>query len=153
MVFFYQLCFCPKSYYTKEQNTHERIQKIETSCRPHRKKTGCPKFWFWHLLQHMMMLMTTTRLIIIEMSNLPWKISEWEGVFVFFGWVWGERGGGEIQTFWSERSADDHDQKVGAKSAFQDFLWLKIQMKRGPESMIQYVKMFYFGFQDTRIKA
>jgi hypothetical protein len=36
MVFFYQLCFCPKSYYTKEQNTHERIQKIETSCRPHR---------------------------------------------------------------------------------------------------------------------
>jgi hypothetical protein len=22
-------------------------------------------------------------------------------------------------------------------------------MKRGPESMIQYVKMFYFGFQDT----
>jgi hypothetical protein len=38
---------------------------------------------------------------------------------------------------------------VGAKSAFQDFLRLKIQMKRGPESMIQYVKMFYFGFQDT----
>jgi hypothetical protein len=30
----------------------------------------------------MMMPITTTRLIIIEMSNLPWKISEWEGVFL-----------------------------------------------------------------------
>ncbi len=74
--------FLSQELYRKEQNTHERIQKIETSCRPHRKKTGCPKFWFWHLLQHMMMPITTTRLIIIEMSNLPWKISEWEGVFL-----------------------------------------------------------------------
>jgi hypothetical protein len=65
----------------------------------------------------------------------------------FFGVGVGE--GGEVRFKLSDQKGQlmIMIRKWLRKGAFQDFLRLKIQMKRGPESMIQYVKCSILGFK------